>query len=91
MTVTLEKAKQYLRVDSTDEDELITGMLVSAEKICRDVLRLTPEDGISDSPNMEIAVLYALAYLFEHREEADHKAMMGTLRCLLGAERREVF
>lgn len=91
MTVTLEKAKQYLRVDSSDEDELIGSLIATSEKICKDILRITYEDPLEETPEMEIAVLYALAYLFEHREEADHKAMMGTLRCLLGAERREVF
>ena len=32
---------------------------------------------------MRIAVLYALAYLYEHREEADHKALTLTLRSIL--------
>lgn len=32
---------------------------------------------------MRIAVLYALAYLYEHREEANHHALTLTLRSLL--------
>ena len=32
---------------------------------------------------MRVAVLYALGYLFEHREEADHHALVLTLRSLL--------
>jgi len=91
MTVTLETAKQYLRVDSSDEDTLIESLIATSEKICKDILRITYETPLEETPEMEIAVLYALAYLFEHREEADHKTMMGTLRVLLGAERREVF
>ena len=88
MTVTLETAKLYLRVDSSDEDALIEGMIASAQKICKDVLRA---DALPDSPEVDIAVFYALAYLYEHREEADHKEMMETLRAMLGAERKEVF
>ncbi|MBP1586441.1 MAG: phage gp6-like head-tail connector protein [Lachnospiraceae bacterium] len=88
MTVTLETAKLYLRVDSSDEDALIEGMIASAQKICKDVLRA---DELPDSPEVDIAVFYALAYLYEHREEADHKEMMETLRAMLGAERKEVF
>ncbi len=88
MTVTLETAKLYLRVDSSDEDALIEGMIASAQKICKDVLRA---DELPDSPDVDIAVFYALAYLYEHREEADHKEMMETLRAMLGAERKEVF
>lgn len=88
MTVTLETAKLYLRVDSADEDALIEGMIASAQKICKDVLRA---EELPDSPEVDIAVFYALAYLYEHREEADHKEMMETLRAMLGAERKEVF
>ena len=88
MTVTLETAKLYLRVDSSDEDALIEGMIASAQKICKDVLRA---DELPDSPEVDIAVFYALAYLYEHREEADHTALMETLRSLLGGERNEVF
>ncbi len=88
MTVTLETAKLYLRVDSSDEDTLIEGMMASAQKICKDVLRA---EELPDSPEVDIAVFYALAYLYEHREEADHEALMETLRAILGAERKEVF
>ena len=32
---------------------------------------------------MRVAILYALGYLFEHREDADHHALTLTLRSLL--------
>ena len=32
---------------------------------------------------LRVAVLYALGYLYEHREEADHHALTLTLRALL--------
>ena len=40
---------------------------------------------------MRVAVLYALGYLFEHREEADHHALTLTLRSLLFGSRKEAF
>ena len=39
---------------------------------------------------MRVAILYALGYLFEHREEADHHALTLTLRSLLFGIREEV-
>lgn len=36
---------------------------------------------------MKVAILYTCAYLFEHREEADHHALTMTLRSLLFAIR----
>ena len=91
MIVALETAKQYLRVDSADEDVLILGIINSAEKICRDILRVTPEESLADTSEIEIAVLYAIAYLYEHREEADHHALLSNLRSLLGGDRKEAF
>ena len=39
---------------------------------------------------MKAAILYALGYLFEHREEADHHELVLTLRSLLFAVREGV-
>ena len=39
---------------------------------------------------MRVAILYALGYLFEHREEADHHALTLTLRSLLFSIREGV-
>lgn len=44
MLVTLNEAKQYLRVDSSDEDNLISSILASTEKLCMDVARLTADE-----------------------------------------------
>ena len=108
MLVTLDEAKQYLRVDTADEDAVITGILASAKRLCVDVARLTEtqwEDIDSDKAktkrytateltavreSMRVAVLYALGYLFEHREEADHHDLTLTLRSLLFSVREGV-
>ena len=100
--VTLEEAKTYLRVDSSDEDAVVGILLTSAGKLCADVARLTDvqwaavdADETEDTAPytkeelsqirevMKAAVLYALAYLYEHREEADHHSLVLTLRSLL--------
>ena len=40
---------------------------------------------------LRVGVLYALGYLYEHREEADHHDLVMTLRNLLFAVREGVF
>ena len=82
----LEEAKQYLRVDSNDEDDLIQQELDAAESLVASVLRKDSLEDESSSITV-VAVLYALAYLNEHREEADHHALTITLRNLLVGER----
>ena len=91
MTVTLEEMKQYLRVDYEDDDQLITDFITSAEQLCRDVLRVDGEADLSGDGKVKIAAMYAVAYLYEHREEADHHDLILTLRSLLFGSRKEAF
>ena len=91
MVVTLKEMKNYLRVDYDDDDALISHLLQSAEKICMDIIRTDDRGVLEKDENAGTAVLYATAYLYEHREEADHHAMMLTLRALLSGSRKEAF
>lgn len=91
MTVALEEMKNYLRVDFDDDDALIEGMVRASEKICMDVARMDSAEEFYAVENAKMAVLYTAAYLYEHREEADHHAMVLTLRALLSGSRKEAF
>ena len=91
MVVTLGEIKNYLRVDYDDDDSLIGHLLQSAEKICMDIIRTEDRSVLEKDENAKTAVLYAVAYLYEHREDADHHAMMLTLRALLSGSRKEAF
>ena len=91
MLVTLEEVKTYLRVSSHDEDALIENLMESSEKLCQDVAKLDEESFLKESAKVRIAILYTIAYLFEHREEADYRELMRMIRCLLFGVRREVF
>lgn len=96
--ITLEEAKNYLRVDTDADDALIGSLLLSAGRLCADVARLTEaewfrvngepheEDSaeiVSLRASLRVAIYFTLAYLYEHREEADHHALTLTLRSLL--------
>ena len=100
--ISLDEAKGYLRVDTADEDAMIGILLSASERLCADVARLTNKqweavnsdtDDASLLPireTMRVAILYALGYLFEHREEADHHDLTFTLRSILFAIREGV-
>lgn len=91
MAVMLEEMKNYLRVDHDEDDALIESMVRASEKICMDVARMDDTQEFYTVENAEIAVQYTAAYLYEHREEADHHAMVLTLRALLSGSRKEAF
>lgn len=89
--VSLEEAKVYLRVDDDYEDALIQGLIDSAQALCLDVVRQEQAIGLEEVPQLRVALLFAIAYLYEHREEADHQNLTLTLRALLFGIRQEGF
>ena len=78
-------------MDSSDDDEFIQTLILTAERLVTDVSRLSTDYLVVQGDVVKIAELYAIAYLYEHREEADHKELILTLRNLLFGVRREVF
>lgn len=91
MVVTLNEMKNYLRVDYDEDDALIESIIGASERLCMDVVRMDSLEEFSAVENAKISVLYAAAYLYEHREEADHRALTLTLRALLFGTRKEAF
>ncbi len=92
MLVTLDEIKTYLRIDGDEDDEMIDALMRSAQDICLAVARCEEEDIQEGDMNLvRTAIFYAAAFLYEHREEADHNAFLKTLRALLAGIRREGF
>ena len=91
MMVTLDEMKNYLRVDYEDDDRLISDLIEQGQQFCMDVARIADEDVFEETTGARIAVMYAVAYLYEHREEADHKALTLGLRALLFGVREPGF
>ena len=90
--VTVEEMKQYLRIDFSEDDGLLGILISSAEELCASVARISVEEYLSlPNDNAKTAVLYAVAYLYEHREEADHHQLTIDLRSLLFGLRKEGF
>ena len=85
--ISLEEMKNYLRVDGNEDDELIQNLLNTAQLLCRDVARCE----IEESSAARMAIMYAAAYLYEHREEAAHNELLLSLRALLVGERKAGF
>ena len=91
MLVTLEEIKEYVRIDSGDEDGLLLILEAAAESLCRDIPRHGVEPGAEVPEPVRTAVLYGVSYLYENREQADFKELAMTLKCLLFGQRVEVF
>ena len=87
MIVTLNEAKKYLRVDHDDDDTIIRKFIRAAETLCEGTLRKPAEP----LPINKVAALFAVAYLYEHRESADMDELTRMLRYILATEREVAF
>lgn len=88
--LSLDEVKRYLRVDTSDEDALIESLIQTSDSLVKDVARQDELDETAESV-VNIAEMYAIAYLYEHREEADHNGLLLTLRAILFGVREAKF
>ncbi|HRV30055.1 MAG TPA: head-tail connector protein, partial [Spirochaetia bacterium] len=78
-----------------DEDALIESLIAAATEQVQGITRQSDEEFMANEERalirIRIAILFTVAYLYEHREEADHHALNLTLRDLLFGTRKEGF
>lgn len=89
MIISLEEAKLFLRVDSGEEDTLITNFIIVAEDICQGIIRyeLTEFENIPEC--IKQSILYAVVNMYEQRENFDVKNVIETMTRLLFSYRRD--
>ena len=80
MIITLDEMKNYLRVDHEDDDILLESLIASSQQLCMDVARISDEESFEKEPCSKVAVMYAVAYLYEHREDANHLELTLSIR-----------
>lgn len=91
MVVTLEKTKEWLRVESNDEDALIECFILAAEEIVQGVLRF-PFTELETAPEeIKQAVWFTVSQLYELRESFDITALLHTLKHLLYEYRKDAW
>ena len=78
---------QYVYAEMLSQDEsieefqcnvpigILGDIIEDAHKLCMDVARIEDDEVFESDKNAKIAVMYAVAYFYEHKEEADHKAL----------------
>ena len=94
MIISLDEAKNYLRVDSEAEDITIENLMKSAQNLCMDVARIDDESDFDSAGDAaKIAVLHTLGFFYENRgdENSDLHALILRLRSLLFGLRKEKF
>ena len=95
--ITLQEAKEFLRVDGDDEENLIASLIVAAQELTEDVLR-RPLSELEPLPEtVRQAMLIVVATLYEERQISKDKTgidiseTLDLVRRMLFAYRKERF
>lgn len=88
--ISLNEAKNYLRVDHCEDDKLILRTIDTAKKLVMDVGRMDEDEFAAQEDTIQQAMLYTIAYLYENRNTADFKKLTLSLRAILFAQREGV-
>ena len=88
--ITLKEAKNYLRVDHSEDYKLIQDLLLSAKKLCMDVGRMDEEQFAENEDTVRTAIFFTLGYLYENRTDPDYHALTLHLRSILFAQREGI-
>ena len=88
--ISLNEAKNYLRVDHTEDDKLILSLIDTAKALVQDVGRMDDTALAINEATTRQAMLYTISYLYENRNTADYHKLTLTLRALLFAQREGV-
>ncbi|SCY25347.1 head-tail connector protein [Alkaliphilus peptidifermentans] len=87
--IALEDVKLYLRVDSDEEDTLITSFIEASVELCEGILRY-PLTEFEEIPELvKHAVLYSVSAMYENREGENIKNTLDTIKRLLSPYRKE--
>ena len=88
--ITLNEMKNYLRVDTPEDDKLIQDLMLTAKKLCMDVGRMSEDRFEDNEDTTRAAMLYCVSYLYENRNTADFSKLTLTLRSILFAQREGI-
>lgn len=89
MVLSLEEVKLYLRVDGDEENIIITKFIITAEELCEGILRYSLTEFTTVPETIKQAVFYAVANMYENRENFEVKEVLETMTRLLFSYRRE--
>lgn len=94
--LSLEETKLYLRIDSDEEDNLITSFMKTAQEMVEDVLRYPLSEYTTIPEIVRQAMLYIVATLYESRQvgngnEIKMNELVETVRRMLSPYRKQVW
>jgi len=91
MIVTAEEVKHSIRLETDEDDALITELIGTAERLVMDILRISEAEELTSVSAAKVAVTYAAGYLYDNRTDANFNRLNLTLRALLFGDRGDAF
>ena len=91
--IDIEETKKYLRIDGSDEDNLITSLISTAEEIVEGVVRKPLNDFDVLPETIKQSILFAAATTYENRQGGkgglDIQSLIDVVKRMTFAYRKE--
>ena len=91
MIATVEEVKHSLRLETDEDDDLISDLIETAERLVMDILRVSEAEDLTSVSAAKVAAIYAAGYLYENRTDANYNRLNLNLRALLFGDRGDAF
>ena len=80
MLLTLTEVKDHLRIETDDEDTLLTGLISQAQAVAEDYCRVSFEEKYTVTPEpVRLACLLFVSHYYENRDVPD-RTVYNTMR-----------
>ena len=93
MIVELDEIKNVMKIETNDEDDIITNMLSGSIALVKNILRVTDFTKFNKQGKnlIKTAIYYAVTYKYDFREKGNMKELELNLRSMLNTLREVLF
>ena len=91
MLVTLSEAKAYLKLEGSEEDQILMDLLSAASELTLNILRCEESDFEEVPKAVKQAVLFCAASLYENREGGNLIAVLDVMKTMLFSYRKDAW
>ncbi len=91
MIISLDEAKAYLKIEGTEDDQVLLDCIAAGNELTLNILRCQENDFDMIPETVKQAALFCVVSLYENREGGNIKAVLDIMKGMLFAYRKDAW
>ena len=91
MLITIEEAKAYLKLEGSEDDQVLSDCISTANELTLNILRGQESDFETIPETVKQAAMFCTVSLYENREGGNIKEVMDIMKGMLFAYRKDAW